>query len=62
MLPLILHTITAFGKPDSLILGHLNINPIKNKFEATATTIKEYKPFLVSKTKLDSVSQLCNLK
>ena len=45
---------TTLGKPNSLILGNLNINSIRNKFEATSKTIKEYNTFLVSKTKLDS--------
>ena len=39
--------------PDKLILGHLNINSVGNKFEALTYIIDNNMDFLISETKLD---------
>ena len=39
--------------PDKLILGHLNINSVGNKFEALTYIIDNNVDFLISETKLD---------
>ena len=39
--------------PDKLILGHLNINSVGNKFEAFTYIIGNNMDFLISETKLD---------
>ena len=42
-------------KPKNIILGHLNINSIKSKFESVWELIKDtFDIFIVSETKLDS--------
>ena len=38
----------------NLIIGHLNINLIKNKFEMMNDIISNFSIFLVSESKLDS--------
>ena len=38
----------------NLIIGHLNINSIRNKFEMIAEIIKDFDIFLISESKLDS--------
>ena len=38
----------------NLIIGHLNINSVRNKFEMIAEIIKDFDIFLISKSKLDS--------
>ena len=40
---------------ENLIIGHLNINSIKNKFEMIAKIIKDFNIFLISESKLDSM-------
>ena len=39
---------------DTLIVGHLIINSIRNKFEMVAETITNFDIFLMSKSKIDS--------
>ena len=39
---------------NTLIVGHLNINSIKNKFEMIAETITNFDIFLISESKIDS--------
>ena len=38
----------------TLIVGHLNINSIRNKFEMIAETISKFDVFLISESKIDS--------
>ena len=38
----------------NLIIGHLNINSVRNKFEMIAEIIKDFDIFLISESKLDS--------
>ena len=38
----------------NLIVGHLNINFVRNKFEIMAEIIKDFDNFLISQLKLDS--------
>ena len=39
---------------NTLIVGHLNINSIKNKFEMIAETITNFDIFLIPESKIDS--------
>ena len=41
------------SKPNNIILGHLNINSVRNKFFALSEIIKNFDIFLISETKLD---------
>ena len=41
--------------PNNIIIGHLNINSIRNKFEMLSSSIAQYVDILMlSETKLDS--------
>ena len=47
--------------PNNIIIGHLNINSIRNKFEMLSLSVAQYVDILMlSKTKLDSISPQFN--
>ena len=49
--------------PDKLILGHVNINSIRNKFDSLIYMLdKNIDTFLISETKLEIHSLRPNLK
>ena len=49
-------TLQRKGNYQDLIIGYLNINSIRNKFELIAETTKEFDVFLIPESKLDLVS------
>ena len=53
--------LSDIGRPGLLIIGHLNINSIRNKFEMLSMSVAQYVDILMlSKTKLDSISPQFN--
>ena len=46
----------------NIIMGHLNINSIRNKFEMMADTISNFTTFFISESKFDSSFQNSQFK